>query len=355
MNGHGGDIYAAAAELGLPPERILDFSASLNPLGMPKSVISDLRQALPGLTHYPEPFSRSLEKEIAGRLDVDPGTVLCGNGSSELIYLLCRTFRPARVLIPAPTFSEYERACRLGYKGPSVDFRFLRLQERDAFRIDPGRFIAAMAGCDTAFLCNPNNPTGSLLGKDEVSAISAAARRLRCMLVVDEAFMDFCPEESVDSAVTGNPWVVVLRSLTKFYALAGLRVGFGLFPRNVAGRLRSLREPWTVNSAARRAASAALSDAAYAERTRRLIAREKRFLERSFTSLGITFFPSAVNYYLIRSSRAPEILAQLRRQGILVRDCSNFRRLGRTYLRIAVRSRKENEALVRGMAGATAK
>jgi threonine-phosphate decarboxylase len=281
---------------------------------------------------------------IAQHYHLAPESLLCGNGSTELIYLIPRVLKPKNVLITAPAFTEYERACTECQKS---EVRSQKLKREDDFDIDPDSFIRSMTDCNLAFLCNPNNPTGRLLGKKDVLKIADAARRMRCYLVVDEAFMDFCPHETVMPYVRQNPYLIVLRSLTKFYALAGLRIGFGVFPLKIAQKMKKCKEPWTINSLADAAARAALQDIGYQSKSLVTMRSEKKFIERSLRQAGITFIPSAANYYLIRISNATEVIRRLKRKGILVRGCSNFGGLDQTYIRIAVRSRRENTILAK--------
>jgi len=347
MKEHGGNIYRASEETGIPIRRIMDFSASINPLGVPESVVQAIRESITYLPHYPEPFTEQLTMQLGRHLDIEPQTILCGNGSTELIYLVARALASRNVLIPAPTFSEYERACAM-VRGTSR-VRFV-LPRGNNFDLDPEEFIAAMAGCDMAFLCNPNNPTGRLLKREVVLAIAEAAERLSCYLVVDEAFIDFAPEHSVVHDVAHYSHLIVLRSLTKFYALSGLRIGYGVFPPSVAGIMRDHKEPWTVNSLAQKAGSVALNDQAYQKKTVAVIKEGKQVLEKGFTDLGLDYVPSAVNYYLLRLLNAKETIASLRGKGILIRDCSNFPGLDGSYVRIAVRSLEENAALLKELA-----
>ena len=343
---HGGTIFATARILGVDPSQILDFSASINPLGTPASVRNALRRHLNQIAHYPDTNATELVSALAAHHGIDASSILCGNGSAELIYLVVSALRPAHVLIPAPAFSEYERAAIAS--GQKCELSYFPLTEKGGFRLDADAFINAMASMvltasssPLAFLCNPNNPTGALTLREGVLKIARAARKLRCYLVVDEAFIDFCPEHSVMDAVRHNPYLIVLRSMTKFYALAGLRLGFGIFPSAVRKKMESLREPWSVNSLAQIAGLAAVADDSFRARSLRLIAREKLFLEKSFEALRIRFIPSSANFYLLKMLNAPAVADALARKGILVRSCANFRGLSSAHLRIAVRSRTE--------------
>jgi len=344
---HGGNVYQASAETGIPLDRIIDFSASINPLGVPETVVQVIREGIKYLPHYPEPFAEQLTMQLGRHLDIDPGMILCGNGSTELIYLVVRALAPRKVLIPAPTFSEYERACNVQRGTTCVPYV---LSPEDNFDLDVNRFISAMEGCDMAFLCNPNNPTGRLLTRDAVITLADAAERLNCYLVVDEAFIDFTNEPGMVRDVMNYSHLIVLRSLTKFYALSGLRIGYGVFPASLMGLMKKHKEPWTINLLAQQAGIAAINDTVYQRKTISSIAEGKRFVEQGLSTLGIEYLPSAVNYYLLRSGQAQEIVESFRKKGILVRSCSNFAGLDDSYLRIAVRSLEDNAVLLKELA-----
>jgi threonine-phosphate decarboxylase len=372
---HGGNIYRFAEELKIQERKVIDFSSSVNPLGVSKKVKAEIRKHLKYLHSYPDPEAKRLRKRLSQYHGIDPETILCGNGSTELIYLIVRTLNPQRVLIPVPTFSEYERACSINCKSQVTSHK---LKEENNFDIDPDDFIKAMEGklpnppsppftrggqgglnnsplithhsslsFDMAFLCNPNNPTGRLLKGEYVRKVADAAKELKCYLIVDEAFIDFCADDSVIKDVGKNPYLIVLRSMTAFYALSGLRLGYGVFPQHIIDRLKAYKEPWTVNNLSQRAAVAALKDKFYTSETLRLIKEEKRFFEKSFKKIGIEFFDSDTNFYLLKTSSAHEICRLLKIKGILVRNCANFRGLDSTYLRVAVKSHRENAILIK--------
>ncbi|MCL4536680.1 MAG: threonine-phosphate decarboxylase CobD [Nitrospirae bacterium] len=363
---HGGNIYRFMEEFGIKKDEIIDFSASINPLGVPKSVASEIKDNIKYLCNYPDPDAKHLTQAIARHSGVDPQHILCGNGSTELIYLTVRALKPEKVLIPMPTFSEYEQAFKNMHPegGIKEKISYFVMWEKNSFEINPEKFIAAMSGNDSsatyksslatsvdmAFLCNPNNPTSGLLGKEDVLKIAEAAKNLKCYLVVDEAFIDFVPEESVAKEVRNNPYLIVLRSLTKFYALSGMRIGYGVFPSSVLDTINRHKEPWTVNTIAQLAGIAALNDISYRNQTFKVIRNEKRVLEDGFKLLGITYFQSPVNFYLTKHENAPKILASLRSKGILVRDCSNFMGLDGSYMRVAVKSNRDNMRLLKELA-----
>jgi threonine-phosphate decarboxylase len=361
MSGHGGNIRAASRATGIPEEEILDFSASINPLGVPKKAARALRAAINRLGHYPEPYAEGLSEHLGRLFGVGADSVICGNGSSELIYLIPRALKPSCAVTLQPTFSEYERACRIAGTKKVLGFR---LRREEDFDVAPEAFarkiIEACAASGRsarqpgkpgviAFLCNPNNPTGRLAARSDVLAIAETARQHGCYLVVDEAFLDFCPGESVLAEVTENPWLIVVRSMTKFYSLSGLRIGYAVMHPSVSQQVLPYKEPWTVNALAQKAAIEVTKDISFQKASLTAMLKEKSFMEGEMDRLAIEFIPSRANYYLLRLERAPEVKAGLEKKGILVRDCSNFAGLDQSYLRIAVRSRRENEILLEEM------
>jgi threonine-phosphate decarboxylase len=359
--GDGGNIYRLAEELKIQERQVMDFSASANPLGVSKKIKAELRRHLKFLNHYPDTDTRRLRKRLSQYHGVDPEMILCGNGSTELIHLIARVLNPKKVLVTAPTYSGYERACKASYELRVMSYE---LKRENNFEVKPEEFIAAMQGkqnsqfltqnselretsSDMVFLCNPNNPTGRLLKREDVKRIAEAAKEIRCYLIVDEAFIDFCPEDSVIKYAGENPYLIVMRTMAHFHALSGLRIGYGVFPHDLVRRLREDKEPWTVNSLAQRAAVVALQDKAYRKDTFSLLKQEKRLLEKNFKKLGIEVLPSDTNFYLLKAPDATGISKQLKQRGILVRDCSDFRGLDDSYMRVAVKSHKENSILIR--------
>jgi threonine-phosphate decarboxylase len=295
---------------------------------------------------YPDSDTKRLRKRLGQYHGIDPETILCGNGSTELIHLIAKAFQPQKVLMLSPTFSEYERAC--GIHGETEVIHY-GLSTENNFDLNPDTFIEAIKGKSPgmAFLCNPNNPTGRLLEKQAMKKIANAAKEYGCLLIVDEAYIDFSPGDSMVEEVSANPYLFVLKSMSHYYALAGIRLGYGIFPLHCIERLNGVKEPWMVNSLAQKSAAAALKDIAYRKESTALMHSEKAFLEKNLRKLGIHFFPSEVNFYLVKTALAPEIYQRLRSKGILVRECSDFQGLGTSYLRIAVKSHRENAVLIR--------
>ena len=343
---HGGNIYKIAQELGMAEDKLIDFSASINPLGISDNVKESIKRDLDGLVNYPDPDTVELKNKIAAHHGIKTDTILCGNGSTELIYLIPRVLKPRNVLITAPTFSEYERAC---FFNDELRITNYELKEESKFCIDPDKYMDYMRRCDMAFLCNPNNPTGGLLSRHEVLEIAGAANKAKCYLVVDEAFIDFGAGESVLTDVEENPYLIVLRSMTKFYALTGLRIGYGVFNEDIIEKVKAFKEPWTVNNLAQNASVTALEDSNYVDKTHRLIEMEKAYMEKCFGEMDIKYYPSAANYYLLKVRNAVHKVLALRQKGILIRDCSNFRGLDSSYIRVAVKAHEQNEMLIKEM------
>jgi threonine-phosphate decarboxylase len=358
--------YRLAERLKVPGRDIIDFSNPVNPLGTSKKIKSELRKHLKYLLYYPDPQTKRLREQIASYHGIDPEMILCGNGSTEIISLLVRAINPSRGLFQSPSSPEYEKAFMLnspytenGHQQNTVAgarIVYATLHEDTGFEINPDEYIHLMSGKgspDTlrnmAFLSNPNNLTGRILSRDSVLRIAEAAIRLGWHLVVDEAFIDFCAgsDASVLCDVRENPNLIVLRTFSHFHALAGLRLGYGVFSPELAAKIKKHMNSCNVNSLAQRAAIIALKDSKYREETAKIMKEEKLFLEKKLKKLEMPFFPSDANYYLLKTPDARAIYRSLQKKGILLCDCSDFAGCGSAYLRIAVKSHKENAFLMR--------
>lgn len=335
---HGGNIHEAKRR---HKKDVIDFSANINPLGLPTSVKKAIYN-FDSILHYPDPQAKDITHKIAKYWGIKEENVLVGNGSIELIYLIMSSYKPKTVLIPAPTFSDYERAARC----VNSRIRFLKLKEKKGFKLDPPR----LNNPDMLFLCNPNNPTGNLTLENPTMIRKFAAR----MLVIDEAFMDFLERQKNYTLVwqaVRNKRIIVLRTFTKFFALPGLRIGYLIAHQENIHRLRKCQPPWSTNSLAQSAAEAILKNKKYTNETLKLIKKERGFLVRRLSQFkNLKLFPSLTNFLLIKIKNAritsKSLKKLLLKKGILIRDCSNFRNLNNKYIRIAIRSRKENLRLL---------
>jgi threonine-phosphate decarboxylase len=348
MGGHGGNIWQAARELGRPLTDILDFSASINPLGMPGGVAQAARQALAQATHYPEIDAGALRSALAEHHRLPVSNLLAGNGSSELLYLLPRALRPRRTLLVTPAFSEYRRALSLA--GSAIDT--FPLDPADGFRLDVPRLVAALRPeTDLLLLANPGNPTGAAVSPGDLEALIEHLDG-RLLLAVDEAFTDFAPELSLLQRVPHHANLCIFRSLTKFYGIAGLRAGFVAAPEAIIAALALTQEPWTLSTVAQAAARACLAEGDFRQRTLALLPPWRAALATGLEALGLTVYPGAANYLLARredGGTAAELAMRLRQSGILIRDCADFPPLDSRYLRLAVRTDQENARLLQAL------
>ncbi len=347
---HGGNIYAFARARGVTPERVLDFSASINPLGWPPAATRAYRRALPQLVHYPEPYAESLSTALAAYHDLNSRTVLVGNGSTQLIFLLARALAARRVLLIAPLFSEHAAAFCLS--GARVERFFLR---PPTFTLSLKRLGSSLTkGYDALVLTNPNSPTGTLIPRPQLEELACLCQRVRTRLIVDETFVDWVEEESLKQLAARSPHVIVLRSLTKFFAMPGLRVGYLIGQARLVARLRARLEPWSVNTVAQEVAFACMRDQRFVRRSRTFMVQERAWLAEQLAGLkGLQPFPSRANFLLVRITasalNASSLRQALAREDLLIRTCADFPGLGERFFRVAVRTRQENRRLLNGL------
>ena len=336
-NHHGGDIYGRPVEL--------DFSVSLNPLGPPDSVVREVKAAAERMDRYPDPFCRDLVRAIAAREGVPGEAVLCGNGAAELIYAWCTAARPRKALIPVPTFAEYGDALRAA--GGAAEYWPLR--EKNGFRLEED-FLSLLGetDCDALFLCQPNNPTGRLIPPELLDRIAELCLARGIRLFADECFLDLTdagPAWSLKRCLADMPGLFLLKAFTKTYAVAGLRLGYGLCGDGALLRaMGGAVQPWNVSLPAQAAGLAALEETDYMEKSRALIAREREWLAARLTERGMRVIPSEANFLLFRG--APSLGESLREMGILIRDCRNFRGLGPGWYRAGIRRREDGLRLL---------
>ena len=340
---HGGDVYSARQKSGGEP---LDFSANINPLGMPPGVVAAAAASLQSCVHYPDPLCRELRAAIAEREHVPVETVVCGNGAADLIFRLAMALRPKKALLPAPTFAEYEQA--LSSVGCGVSHVLLR--EETGFALEEDFLQALTPEIDLAFFCNPNNPTGRTAPRELLQKLLARCLELGIVVVMDECFNDFLEEperHTLRGMLQGAPNLVLIKAFTKSYAMPGLRLGYCLCgSAALAEQLFACAQPWGVSIPAQAAGIAALRETTYLERMRRLIETERVWLSAQLRSLGCKVYPAEANYILFRTETETPLREQMQEQGVLIRSCGNYRGLDGRYYRVAVRSHEENERLI---------
>ncbi|MDY4697622.1 threonine-phosphate decarboxylase CobD [Selenomonas montiformis] len=341
---HGGNIYRKSPQQG----RWLDFSANINPLGLSEKAYQAVADHIGAVVHYPDPDAKELKAALAEAYNLSEDQLVLGNGAAELFYLFLQTVRPKRVLLPVPSFSEYERAalaarCKVSY---------FQLEPEEAFRLDREKLTAALPVADCIILGNPNNPTGGLVTRNELTHLLEEMKGGRQWLVVDESFLDFLRYDTrytVRDLTKEYPHLFVVRSLTKFYALPGLRLGFGAASPDLADKLNQGKDVWNVNVLAQQAGIAVLRDRDYQKRSREELAEwSSSFYQQLADVQGIRPLKPSVNFILLDISgtamSSTELTDVLSRKGILVRDCANYPGLdGRSYIRVAVRTPEENK------------
>ncbi|GAB6180931.1 threonine-phosphate decarboxylase CobD [Desulfotomaculum defluvii] len=349
MQKHGGNIWLAAQTYGLKERTLLDFSANINPLGPSPLALAAMRQALLQIQHYPEPQAETLRKELSQITSLPEEMLILGNGAAELIYALGRLLKPRRVLLPVPTFSEYADAFR------KIEQIHIPLDRHNGFTLDIEAVGRQLRQGDLAIICNPNNPTGQLVLKEHLKVLLTQAQASGADLLVDEAFMDFVfPEQSLMQEIPSNGHLYVLRSLTKFFAIPGIRLGYLATSPSVIETLMSFLPPWRVNLLAQVAGVSSLRDKQYSASTLEQMGRLRTLLVEGLTSItGLRPLCPAANFILVdcRESgySAEEIQNFLGPKGILIRQCKNFIGLDGYYFRVAVRSERDNARLLQAL------
>lgn len=335
---HGSVDYSEMMRRGIDPERVIDFSTNVNPFGPSPRVREAVNSAI--LDRYPDRHCLRLREAISRREAVPVEQILVGNGSSELLQLLTQTFiHPCdQVAIVGPTYAEYDRASRLA--GSRVIW--CRATAEANFAVPVAAIEAALQRQPRiAFICNPNNPTGQITPRELL--LEWVVRFPATRFVVDESYVDFS-DSPVSVADDCLPNLIVLRSLTKSHALAGLRLGYAIADRDVIGSMCQRRVPWSVSAPAQAAGVAAIEDHSWWKASLTRLRNAKSELVQRLTARGFEPLPSSVNFFLVSLSDAASVREQLLSEHILVRDCQSFGI--RDHIRIGVRTPEENERLI---------
>lgn len=336
---HGASDYAELERLGLDPNDLLDFSVNSNPFGPSPAVIEAVRHVR--LDRYPDRACLALRRALSKCLQVDADQIMAGNGTAELIWLIALAYlNPTRrALIIGPTFGEYARAIAL--MGGHIHY-WNATAER-CFSMDMGEICRAVElhQPHVVFVCNPNNPTGQLIPADGIAACAACFKST--LFVVDEAYRAFVPATD-PGVVLRAPNILSLRSMTKDYALAGLRLGYAVGSHEVVRALVSVCPPWSVNAVAQAAGLAALEDDAHLRRTLNALNQAKELFVAGLVHAGLDVFPSATHFFLVRVGDGARFRRALMQHGIQVRDCASFGLPA--FVRIATRRPEENERLI---------
>ena len=379
MDFHGGNIYKIFREKNI--KEILDYSSNINPYGIPESLKKRITENLEILERYPDPDYIELRQKLAHLNKVDISNIILGNGATEIIFLFMKVINPKKILIAAPTFGEYERAVKatervenssiLGDSNKKKDdenscgkqkikIEYFELKESDDFKLNIHNLKNELEKkYDLLIICNPNNPTGKFLKLDETEEILRECNKYNTKLFIDEAFIDFLKDgmkESIINTKEDKQNLFVTRAFTKFFAIPGLRLGYGIyFDKNLEKEISEKKEPWSVNNIAEIAGLTVLDDTKYIEETLKWIAEEKTYVYEKLNEInGIKVYETEVNFItgkidekLFSEGLNVKILREkMLEQGILIRDASNFKFLDERFFRLAIKDRESNKRVI---------
>ena len=345
---HGGNIYKFERE----GKEVLDFSSNINPLGVPQKFIDVAKENFDKLTNYPDPYYIELREKISEHNSVTKENIIVGNGATEILFLYMRAVKPKKVLVLAPCFVEYERAL----KSVGAQIEYFELKEKNNFYPDIQTLKKKLEGqhYDLFLFCNPNNPTGQLIKFDDVKDLAVICKKQDMKIFIDEAFIEFVENwKEKTAALLKNKDVFIMRAFTKFFAIPGLRLGYGIsFDEELMNKLQAEKEPWSVNTFANLAGLVMLDDKDYIKKSEKWVAEEKNFLYKELSkNKNLKVYKSECNFLLIKllTTTSQEIQTKLLEKNILVRDASNFQFLDESYIRVAVKDREKNLKLIESL------
>ena len=379
MDFHGGNIYKIFREKNI--KEILDYSSNINPYGIPESLKKRITENLEILERYPDPDYIELRQKLAHLNKVDMSNIILGNGATEIIFLFMKVINPKKILIAAPTFGEYERAVKamkrvenssiLGNSDKKKDdenscgkqkikIEYFELKENDDFKLNIHNLKNELEKkYDLLIMCNPNNPTGKFLKLDETEEILKECNKYNTKLFIDEAFIDFLKDgikESIINTKENKQNLFVTRAFTKFFAMPGLRLGYGIyFDKKLEKRISEKKEPWSVNNIAEMAGLTVLDDTKYIEETLKWIAEEKTYVYEKLNEInGIKPYKTEVNFitvkiednFILKGLNVKILRGKMIEKGILIRDASNFKFLDERFFRLAIKNRKNNDRVI---------
>lgn len=380
MDFHGGNIYKVFREKNI--KEILDYSSNINPYGIPESLKSRIIENLEILERYPDPDYVELREKLANLNNVNLPDIILGNGATEIIFLFMKVINPKKILIVSPTFGEYERAVKaVGTSRNSIDLscsddnknienkeieiEYFELKESDDFKLNIGNLKNQLEKkYDLLIICNPNNPTGKFLKLAQTEEILKECNKYDTKLFIDEAFIEFLADgmkESIINTEENKKNLFVTRAFTKFFAIPGLRLGYGMyFDKELEQKISEKKEPWSVNNIAELAGLTVLDDTEYIEKTLKWITKEKIYMYEKLNEIsGIKVYETEVNFItgkidekLFSEGLNVKILREkMLEQGILIRDASNFKFLDERFFRLAIKDRASNDRVIEVLKG----
>ena len=339
---HGGDIYDK------PQTDLLDFSANINPFGLPLTVIQAAQQAVLNADVYPDPEVQKLTDAISDTCRISSSYVAFSNGACELIFRLAQTLRTGTALIPAPAFSEYEQA----FFAAGTHILHIPLLEEDRFHLTRSIFPLLSQKPDVLVLCNPNNPTGHTIAPALITEILDVCRQQNTFVLLDECFIDFLDDPHLHTQrhrIETDPNLMILNAFTKIYAMPGLRLGYA-FTSNTAllDKMNEISQPWGVSQVAQAAGLAALKEIDYVQKSRAHISGERPWLMEQLSRCGVQVVGGEANYLFFKT-HLPDLKELLLQENILIRSCANYNGLTQFYYRVSVRLRHQNEQLLQAL------
>lgn len=348
---HGGMVWDIAEKLKTDINNIIDFSTNNNPLGPPRKLISALIKNIKTITYYPDPEHKKLKTELAKYYNINEENIIIGNGATELIHLFAQTFisKNDKVIIPIPTFEEYQ------YAAEKMNAKIIHIKPKPNMHIDIKTIISKLNNTKAIFICNPNNPTGILEKQKDILNLIKEANKTNTLILLDESFTDLVvtkrPYTLINSINQFNN-LFIIKSLTKIYSIPGLRIGFGAGPKHIITELNKNRIPWNITTLAEKAITETLPiTKKYLKKSRKIIKQEREYLIKELTKInGIKIISGDANFLLIDITNtgytSQELTEQLIKHHILIRDCSTFTGLTNSYIRIAIKTHKQNTILI---------
>lgn len=343
---HGGNTRQIAEQYGKNEKDIIDFSANINPLGIPANVKQVIIENLNSAEHYPDIDYRKLYQSISLHSHQPQENIIVGNGATELIYEWVQAIKPQKALLIEPSFGEYRRALAQ----TSCDIATHILKEENNFKVEPTLLESLSDNLDCLFLCTPNNPTGQLIEKELMMEIIDTCKEKNIHLMIDESFMEFVSNPvSMEHLLTSHPHLTILRSLTKFFAIPGLRLGYLMSGNTqLIQSMRTMQRPWTINTFAALAGEHLFSDVSYQEQTKNWLKKEHTFLFENLNKISkFKVWRSEANYLFFKLVDSDINLQEdLLKHNILIRSCTNYIGLNTQFYRVAIKSADNNQRLV---------
>ncbi len=345
LTGHGGNIYELAKELDCNALDILDMSSNVNPLGPMPALLEHLKKNLIAIAALPQVDASDIIHAFSRRYETDPALVLAANGTTQFIFTLPLALDIQSALIVGPTYSDYGDACDMH----GVDYHVVVSEEADLFQPDPDLIREKAGDADMVFICNPNNPTGQLIPSDDLKALIRSLPRT--LFVIDESYLPFAQDGDTRSLINCNlPNAVILNSMSKIFRIPGLRIGFLKASPDIIARIRRFTFPWSVSSMAQQAVHFLMTERALVDRfvakTRTYIQTERDAFAGQFEDQKeLKCYPSSASFVLVRLPEtldARTVCRRLAEEGILIRNCDNFKGLSSRFVRISLKKETHN-------------